>query len=79
MTCGVVGLGLVCTIDVVSVLRLIPSLLALPLSISALVRIGRGDGGGRGLAWTGLLTGLLGTLLYLIAFAVVFGEEFSRQ
>ena len=67
MVCGVVGLGLVCTIDTISVLGLVPSLLAIPLAIVALQRISKGVSSGRGLAWTGLVAGIIGSIIYLIA------------
>lgn len=67
MICGVVSLGVAFIPSEISLLAVVLSLLAVIFSSVSLSRTGRGEASGRGMALTGLVTGILGLLIFLLA------------
>ena len=71
MTFGIVAIGLAFVPFDISWLAIVLSLMAIIFGGVALARVGRGAASGRGMAIAGLLTGVLGLILFLFAFAYV--------
>ena len=67
MICGVLGIGIAFIPFEFSWIAIVFSLLAIVLSSVALSRVSRGVASGRGMAVTGLITGILGVVLLFYA------------
>jgi hypothetical protein len=78
MICGVLGIGIAFIPFEFSWIAIAFSLMAIVFSCVALSRISRGMASGRGMAITGLVTGILGLLLFVLAVVFMYRLYFSE-
>ncbi len=78
MICGVLGIGIAFIPFEFSWIAIVFSLMAIVFSCVALSRISRGMASGRGMAITGLVTGILGLLLFVLAVVFMYRLYFSE-
>lgn len=75
MICGIVGIGVAFVPFEWSWIAVILSILAIIFSCVSLNRIGRGSASGKGMAVSGLITGGVGLVIFVLALVFVITSE----